>query len=377
MNTVTNLSSFFSLFPKRSNSNCKISRMNFKEISFYLMAISKYHKLNMTSSNIQHTLVYLCIHYVLLFTLTSSRFCQFLYGNNVYLRMPVHFYIILLKLSLQVYSKNKLVGWTEATTTVSVEPRQGLLMLVEFFDSDSSFEVFSGTIFSSIVNDERKRGVFRKLLCDGVFNIIGDEYNTFSESELYSNALLHLSTYSSILMNSDYVEFTGLFPSEHSPFLGIHRFRNSEFKDVFYTSQASFSAVSTDTAELLCVLLKIYAPVFTHLDDSVNTISYLPGDVGVSVESIPVLECWNKILSATLDLNGTAKERALGIRSINRTTISTKDAENIEELQFQDISGIYIPTSTKGVYNKVVFLYDRKIDFTLFRFPCVDIYTLS
>lgn len=350
-------SKYFNLPPRQSASVLEIHFNGFGSINKYFTAFSRLFSLNLTASRFSSVLCELIFLYVYIYVCLDTRFVSFVSSNTKSVSLPSFINILMLKISMEVNSKNKITGWINGDVHFS-----DLSDLHRCFPSpddeigmNSLISSFSDSPFSRVLGNKKLELEFRKLysikykkLC-----VICSQDDS-GYVHLFNFILSELSSLSTICLQGDEIPyFDGVLEFSISNQIGIHRFRNSHAVDVFYTSQSSCVSLSEETLNLFSVFLKIFSPEIKQLstDGFIQNIDFLPGDVEFSIDFLNLTDAWAKLLSFS-DINNPPVSKGSKSRFQRNTDkvptidILESDPDTIKSITGFDIDSLVIASST-------------------------------
>lgn len=335
-NPLGQLSPFYSVSPKQTDSLISVPAFSADTFCDFLISFDRLYITNKNSSGFSKTLVELIIHFCFLHNSIDSRFLKFICSNTRYIRIPTYLHLLLLKVAISVESKNKSTGWTNGNVRANFSLLESLnlfkSLLVDRNEKDhSELDIFLNTPFAEVKNNPKFRLSFKALLSDVLNEKIETLAKAESLSDQYEMMLDHFSTFSEIVYKGDFPEFKGYINYDVSPNLGMFRFRNSDYIDIFYVSQLTCQNISLETLNLFAVSLKLFRPRFYQGSDNICTTSFLPGDAELSVEDLSYRDAWEKLLSYAVITpnphNGRNRSNSLETRySDNDTRILSRES---------------------------------------------------
>jgi hypothetical protein len=283
---------YFNLPFKPSHSNATSTFKDKKGISNFLNGITRSYSVNMTKSAFAHSLSRLVILFLAVHALNTSKFVTFAHSNNKHLSLPNFMYLMMVKISTRVKSRNSLSGWIIGDLSSEIS-NSDMIKLYKDLSRDDWISILSLTPFSQIASDGSSYNSFQREI-NSVLNTLAD---LETDEELYDAYLTELANLPQCFLNNKSIPmWKGSITNGVSENYGIYRFRNSCSTDVYLVSQNSCSSMSKETLNLFGCFLKIFAPVYL-INGSTVSVSQLPGETEFSVEAQNLNDCWEKLLS--------------------------------------------------------------------------------
>lgn len=275
----------------------------------FILALNTLFKLNTSRSGIVLSAAKILFLFCVLPVLLSTDFVLYLSGISRNIRIPQFCYSFLTKISVLTVTNDKSGGMTSGSIVTTSENNLSFIFnyLLSLEDSDLA-KIYTNTLLESVVNSRFElhslHKSFRNILLPYFVisnsNSSSPVYTLRSKLECYELLLEFLSQFSTVSLTNSVPYFEGLFTLSTSRKIGIYRFRNSGYDDVFLAQQASIvTKLEPFTINYFCTFLVIFKPTFCYVGElnKWDVKLPIPGDLTLSVESLELQTAWELFVS--------------------------------------------------------------------------------
>jgi hypothetical protein len=289
-------SEIFTISGHAAQSACITTSYNTSHITSFILAMARFKSINTAASSYVSSAVHLCVLHAVSYNIHSSDFVKYVVGNSQYLYIPTYTLRILKDIATAVRSKNAIAGWTNGSIEPLNSSKEVFGLLLDLTRDDWT-RVFSGTIFSKICIDGRLYNQFHTELTQTIGSI-NYETREFTFDGFVN--FLSLSPQYFYTHKGEFPMFKGRLEFSTSGHLGIYRFRNTLFAELYNVNQASCKSLGRDSLDFMCCFLKLYSPSFySGSTGEISCSTFLPGDVRLSLETLDFVDAYFYYISST------------------------------------------------------------------------------